>query len=101
MFKPSPPEKVQAWQDRILQQQNSDLSIERWCRENQVATCQFHYWKSKIYPKQIDASSFTELVDQKHVGVTIKCSGMSIQLDLNFDAVTLKRCLSVIRELTC
>jgi predicted methyltransferase len=101
MFKPSTPEKIRGWKEKIFQQQNSGLSIERWCKEKQVTVCQFHYWKSKLFPKQINASSFTELVDTKNVGITIECDGLRIHLDPNFDTVTLKRCLSVIKEGKC
>lgn len=101
MFKLSTPEKIRAWEEKILQQQKSGLSIQRWCLENQVVICQFHYWKSKLFPRKIDASGFTELVDVKNAGLTIEYNGIRIHLDPNFDAITLKRCLSVIREDKC
>lgn len=101
MFKSSSPEKIRAWETKILQQQKSHLSIERWCRENQVAVCQFHYWKSKLFPRQITTSSFTELPHVKDIRITIECNGMCIHLDPDFDAVTLKRCLIVIKGVGC
>lgn len=101
MFKSSNPEKVKAWEERILQQQNSGMPIARWCSQNQVVECQFYYWKSKLFPRQIDASGFTELVDAKSTGVTIEYEGVRIYLDPNFDATTLKRCLSIIKEGKC
>ena len=101
MPKLSPVEIQRSWQARIAQQQNSGLSIEHWCRENQVSSCRFHYWKSKLFPKKIDATCFTELVDVKNVGITIEYSDIRIHLDPNFDAATLKRCLFVIKEGKC
>jgi hypothetical protein len=101
MFKRYTPEKVRDWEERILQQQNSGLSITRWCREYQVVECQFYYWKSKLFPRQVETSGFTELVDVKNTGVTIEYNDMLIHLDPNFDEVTLKRCLSVIKENQC
>jgi hypothetical protein len=101
MFQPTTPEKIRAWKEKILQQQNSGLSIERWCQEHQVVVCQFHYWKSKLFSKQINASSFTELADTKNVGVTIECDGVRIHLDPNFDAATFKRCLVIIKGGKC
>lgn len=101
MFKLSSPETIRVWQEKIAQQQDSDLSIARWCKENQVVICQFHYWKSKLFPKKFDATGFTELVDVKNVGITIEYDGFRIHLDPNFDAVTLKRCLSVVKEGKC
>jgi predicted methyltransferase len=101
MFKPTSPEKIRSWEEKILQQQKSGLSIQRWCNENQVVVCQFHYWKSRLFPKQINTSSFTELVETKNGGVTLEYDGVRIHLDPNFDAITLKRCLSVVREGKC
>jgi hypothetical protein len=101
MFQSSSPEKIQTWKEKILLQQQSDLSIERWCHKNQVVVCQFYYWKRRLFPKQITASSFTELSHVKEVGVTIECDGIQIHLNPDFDAVTLKRCLAVIKEARC
>jgi hypothetical protein len=101
MFTPSSPEKIRAWEETILQQQKSGLSIERWCRENQVVVCQFHYWKSKLFPRQITASGFKELPQARDVGLTIDCDGIRIHLDPDFDSTTLKRCLAVIKEMRC
>jgi hypothetical protein len=101
MFKSSSQETQQVWRERITQQQHSGLSVKGWCQENQVAACQFHYWKNKLTAKQIDSTVFTELVDDKKVGITIEYEGMRIHLDPNFDAITLKRCLSVLKEGKC
>ena len=101
MFKRYTPEKVQDWKEKILQQQNSGLSITHWCQEHQVVECQFYYWKSKLFPKKVDVSEFTEIVDAKTTGITIEYNGVRINLDPNFDAATLKRCLSVIKENKC
>ena len=101
MFKPYTSEKIQEWKERILQQQKSGLAIARWCHEHQVAVGKFNYWKSKLFPRQIAAAGFTELVDTKNTGVTIEYGGMRIHLDPNFDAATLKRCLVIIKEGKC
>lgn len=101
MFKPSSSEKIHAWEERILQQQTSGLSIDRWCRENQVAVCQFHYWKGKLFPRQITHASFAELPHAKGVGLMVECNSIRIHLDSDFDALTLKRCLAIIKEVQC
>jgi hypothetical protein len=101
MFKRHTPEKVQDWKEKILQQQNSGLSVTRWCQEHQVVECQFYYWRSKLFPKKVDVSGFTELVDAKNTGITIEYNGMRIHMDPNFDADTLKKCLSVIKVIKC
>ena len=44
---PLPAEKKIEWEEKIRQQRESGLSIERWCEQNQIATHVFHYWKTR------------------------------------------------------
>jgi len=37
MPRPLPAEKKLEWEEKILQQRESELSIERWCEQNQIA----------------------------------------------------------------
>lgn len=101
MLKPSSSEKIHVWEEKILQQQKSGLSIRHWCHENQVAVCQFYYWKSKLFPRQIAPSGFAEIDHAKDVGLTIECNSIHIHLNPDFDAITLKRCLEIIKEIRC
>lgn len=89
------------WKDKIVQQQNSNKNISQWCKENQILPRSFYYWRSKIYPKPIDRSSFTELTDSAKPGITIEYRGIRISIDKNFDLTVLKQCLNAIREIKC
>ena len=89
------------WENRLFQQKESGLSIERWCRENQIASNLFHYWKTKLYPKSINRSCFTELTEEKNTGLKIEYQGFFIHIDRHVDSVALKRCLSLLREIKC
>ncbi len=94
-------EKKRQWQERIEQQRESGLSINRWCQENAISVSQFYYWKSRICPTTIKRASFTEVVDAESKGITIECGGVQMHLSKDFDALTLKRCLAVLQEGTC
>jgi hypothetical protein len=99
---PSSPDKRLEWENRLRQQKESGLSIERWCRENQIIPSAFYYWKYRLYPKRsLDRSSFTELTDKKGHGISIEYRGLIIRIDRHFDAVALKRCLSLLLEAKC
>jgi len=50
MPKPISVEKKIEWEARIHQQRESGLSIDRWCRQNQLTSCSFHYWKNRFQP---------------------------------------------------
>jgi hypothetical protein len=102
MPRPSSLENQKEWEEKVLQQRQSGLSVQRWCEENKIRPTTFHYWKDKFASKaNLSRSSFTELTDSKSTGITIECQGMHIHLDRHFDASTLKHCLQVLREVTC
>ncbi len=101
MFKSTSPEKRRAWKEKIEQQRSSGQPVTRWCKENGVTIGQFYYWKEQFPSKPLERSQFLELHQLKNVGIKIECSGVHIHLEPNFDASTLKRCLSLLRELPC
>ena len=102
MPQPSSSEKVLEWEEKIRQQKLSGLSIERWCRQNQVTACSFHYWKKRLLaPEHLTGSSFTELKDQNKSGVIFECNGICLRVDKHFELSTLKACLAVLMELKC
>ena len=37
------PEKRLEWETKLRQQKESGLSVDRWCRENQVTSTAFYY----------------------------------------------------------
>ena len=68
-------EKKQQWKEDILKQRESGLSIEKWCRTNNIAAHTFHYWQQKLFPKILDRSTFTEISDEN---VTFNTRGAGI-----------------------
>lgn len=96
------PDQLQQWEQHIVAQKNSGLSIERWCHQNGIAAHRFHYWKSKLASKPaLACHSFTELTQQETTGIRLECGGFHIHVDKLFDALTLKQCLQVLKEMSC
>jgi hypothetical protein len=62
------PEKRQLWEERIKNQNDSGLSIRRWCIEQQIEPRHYYYWKNRLYPRN---RKFTllELKAEKETGV--------------------------------
>ena len=101
MFKMVSAEKRQEWKEKIQQQKSSGLPIKLWCKENKMTIGQFYYWKNQFFPEPVSRSSFSELKNPKDLGVRIECGGIQICLDPHFDPLTLKKCLAILREITC
>lgn len=89
------------WENRIYQQKASGKSISAWCRENQILARSFFYWRAKLFPKEINRDCFTELVENKNTDIKLEYSGISISLDENFNTEALKKCLKVLKEISC
>ncbi len=59
MSKPLSREKRLEWEEKIRKQRERSLSIDRWCRENQILPHTFYYWKERLFQKPLLSSSFT------------------------------------------
>jgi hypothetical protein len=102
MPKPVSAEKKIEWEAKIRQQCESGLSIEQWCRQNQVTSCSFHYWKSRLQPKnELTRSSFAELPMDQSTGITMEYQGVRILINKFFDPATLRSCLAALRGIQC
>lgn len=102
MAQPFSEELKQQWKENILKQQQSNLSIATWCRQNRIAVHTFYYWQSKLFPKPtINRSAFTEAIETKNrsaSGIILEYQGFNIHLNEHFNSCSLKRCLEVLRK---
>lgn len=93
-------EKRSAWANRIRLQQESGLSIERWCREHQIPVHNFHYWRDKLFPRTtLRKDSFSEITDVHESGLSLEYQGLCLQIRRHFDPLTLKQFLTVLRSI--
>ena len=104
MPKPFPEEKRQEWKRLVEQWEKNDrnISIIRWCSEQNINYSTFLYWRERFGSrsvKHIDRSAFKELSSSTTTtGITLECNQIRIQLAENFDAITLTKCLRVLKE---
>ncbi len=101
------------WSDRVEQWIQSGKSAQAWCRENQVVYTTFMVWRKRLeldlknfqdQPVQkITQTPFIELKDkaEENLGIFLECAGIKIHLSKNFDADLLKKCISVLRGVSC
>jgi hypothetical protein len=85
MPKPTSPEKQLEWKGLIQKQQASGLSIDKWCLQNQIIPHVFHYWKSKLSPKQLEKSSFAELNIKRPDAISLQARGIYVRLGSDCD----------------
>ena len=97
---------LETWRQKIDQWRASGKNGMAWTREQQISYRVFLYWKMKIEnidSKPIAINSFEELKDghEEGLGIELSYRGIKIHLSNRFDSITLKRCLQVLREVSC
>jgi hypothetical protein len=94
-------EKRREWAEKVHAQKVSGLSIEGWCRENQIKPSVFHYWKGVLSSRPpITRSSFTEIPLTADAAISIEFCKCHIRLS-HFEPSILRSCLSILREVLC
>jgi hypothetical protein len=97
--------KRKEWSEKIGQWRQSGKSAQAWCRERQINYTLFITWRkrlelgSKNFQDQPVQTPFIELKEEiKDIsGVYIECAGVRIYVSQDFDAIVLKKCLSVLQ----
>ena len=94
-------EKQLEWKNLIEQQRQSDLSIEKWCLQNQIKPHTFYYWRDKLFPKQLEKSSFTELNMKRADAVSLQARGLYIRMGSDCDPHWRKQLFAMFAGLSC
>ena len=101
------------WSSKIDQWRQSGKSAKAWCLENQVVYTTFVGWRNRlkakenqIHPDDNNSLSqsrlFVELTDQKKKSIiTLECNGVQILISEDFDANLLRKCLDLLRDMSC
>lgn len=98
---PTPEEKKLEWKNLIEQQRQSGLSIEKWCRQNQIVPHTFHYWKDKLFPRPLQKSSFTELNMKRSDAVALQARGLYVRMGSDCDPLLRKQLFALFASLPC
>lgn len=102
MPKPSSEEKKLEWKNLIEQQRQSDLSIEKWCRQHQIQAHTFHYWKDKLLPKMpLQKSSFAELNIKRPDAISLQTRGLYVRMGSDCDPYLRKQLFALFAEAKC
>lgn len=101
MPRPSSQQTQLEWKERILQQQASGLSIEKWCSQNQISPHNFTYWRDKLFPKQLEKSHFTELNIKRSDAISLQARGIHIHMGSDCDPHLRKQIFTIFAELSC
>jgi len=90
MAKPLSEDKKLKWKCLIEEQRQSGLSINKWCQQQSLVPNTFHYWKDKLFPKELQTSSFVELKVKRPDEISLQIRGLHIRVGSDCDPVLRK-----------
>ena len=77
---------LREWQQRILDCQNSGMSVKSWCRENGISTGSYYFHLRKIRESVLEENQIVSLEPAKAVSssvIRIESDGITITLPEN------------------
>ena len=92
--------KTLEWKSRIEQQRQSGLSVRNWCQKQNLVPNTFHYWKERLFPKELQTTSFVELKVRPEE-VLLQARGLHIRVGSDCDPVLRKQLLTLFVEAAC
>lgn len=101
MTSPSSENRQTEWIKLIEQQRQSGLSIEKWCRQNQVRPHTFHYWKRRLFFKPLQKTSFTELNIKRPDAILLQACGIYIRIGSDCDLNLRRQIFALFAEGSC
>jgi hypothetical protein len=101
MPRPVSEAKKLEWNRLIEEQRQSGLSIEKWCRHQNLTPHTFHYWKDKLFPKQLQKTSFTEFNMRRHEAISLQARGLYVRMGNDCDPILRKQFFALFAEATC
>ena len=101
MSTPTSEEKKLEWKNLIEQQRQSGLSVDKWCRQFQIRPSTFQYWKDKLFPKQLQKSSFAELNIKRPDAISLQGRGVYVRMSADCDPNLRRRLFALFTEGLC
>lgn len=98
---PASAEKQLEWKKLIEQQRQSNLSIEKWCLQNQIRPHAFYYWRDKLFPKSLQKSSFTEINMKQVNTILLQARGIYIRMGSDCDLRLRKQLFALFSAMPC
>ena len=92
---------MQEWQQRILDCQNSGMSVKAWCQQNGISTGSYYFHLRKIRESVLEENQIIPLEPPKPVsssGIRIESAGITIILPETISAEQLAAVLSALKS---
>lgn len=92
---------LQEWQQRILDCQNSGMSVKAWCRVNGISTGSYYFHLRKIRESVLEENRIISLVPPKPSSssrIHIESGGITITLPENVSPEQLAAVLSALKS---
>ena len=92
---------LQEWQQRILDCQNSGMSVKAWCQQNGISTGSYYFHLRKIRESVLEENQIIPLEPPKPVsstGIRIESAGITITLPETVTPEQLAAVLSALKS---
>ena len=92
---------LQEWQQRVLDCQNSGMSVKAWCQQNGISTGSYYFHLRKIRESVLEENQIIPLEPPKPVsstGIRIESAGITITLPENATPELLTAVLSALKS---
>ena len=92
---------LQEWQQRVLDCQNSSMSVKAWCQANGIRTGSYYFHLRKIRESVLEENQIVSLDPPKPVsssGIRIESGGITITLPENTAPELLTAVLSALKS---
>lgn len=101
--------KRREWANKIEQWRQSGKSAQAWCKQNQVVYTTFMSWHNRLKNQTTQSQSneslktqFIELKEElKTPGIFLEYRGVFIHLSAEFHPAALKKCIDILRGVSC
>ena len=92
---------LQEWQQRVLDCQNSGMSVKAWCQQNGISTGSYYFHLRKIRESVLEENQIIPLEPPKPVsssGIRIEFAGITVTLPENAAPEQLAAVLSALKS---
>ena len=92
---------LQEWQQRVLDCQNSGMSVKAWCQQNGISTGTYYFHLRKIRESVLEENQIIPLEPPKPVsstGIRIESAGITITLPETVTPEQLAAVLSALKS---
>jgi len=90
---------MEQWKQRIMECQQSGMSIKAWCQENGVATSSYYHYLRKIRESMLQEKQLVPLkLPKASAGIRIETSGITVTLPETVSPEQLTAILSTLKS---